>query len=241
MRTSWLVGALASSVLGAGCAHQGSTREEAELGRLSMDQKQEVFTAQHNESVAEANLAKEQEAKDQAKAFKMIANDEVKSARSRLDAAEKSVVLGRQTGSTQTMQQEAQVAERQLAAARIKADYADRLLGLRDDELALAQRQLDAARAEGRLAKLTTLDRAGMPLPDNLTKARRARDDITSDVARREREIASRRQEVEATRTAWETARRSYNVAARDNPVPSAIQPPRQPEMVRPTPMPESP
>ena len=126
-RTLWLAVACASLSLGAsGCARRNVRTDEAMLGRVPMEQKQMVFTAENNVSVAQANVAAAERSVDEAKDFRSVVDRELDAAKARLDAAQKGLKLGRSSGYQPTIEgseSNLSIAQRQLAAYQAKKDY----------------------------------------------------------------------------------------------------------------------
>jgi hypothetical protein len=236
--SSWTTGALVALV--AGCAHQVKD-DEARLGQLSMDQKHDLFTAQHNVAVAQANLDAARRARTHARTFKEISDEELNSAKHRAEAARGTVKLSHNTGETAALdpeQRSLDIANRQVIAARAKLDFADHLGDVRKAEEGLAADQLEAARREVRVVRAETLRRNGVEPGEDLSVLVRDRDNQHNQVAMDERRVARLRDEAGRLHVAWEERRRDYNVAAREMPTMPPAREPRAPEKLRPTPLP---
>jgi hypothetical protein len=229
-RTLVIVGACASAVLALGCAHMGTQNDEAMLGRLTMDAKQPIYAAQHNVSVSESNVASAERAKKEADEYRSIANKEYDASKSRLQAAQKSVDLGRKTGGAtlENAEQALPVAQRELEAYQAKKDYASRLSDLRGRELDAAKKRRDLANVDLRIARADVLQRNGMRSHENFGDLQKKRDDLIGDLAGLDRRIALLDQEVGRLRVAWQDRRTAFNVASRGLPAIPAPPPPKQ-------------
>lgn len=239
-RSWWMVSALATSLMLGACARQQVRQDEAQLGRLPIEEKQEIFTAQHNVTVAEANKAAADKAAREMQAFVKTARDDVSAARARLQASRSSLLLARRTQNAQTLriaEQQQDVARRQLAAAQAKREYAERLAGLRNEQMKLADRQIDAAQAELALVRATVLQRNNIPAGENIDKVRARREQATAELATQERKVSGLRDEANDLQMVWEQRRQDYNVAARDVSGLPALPPPSSPEQFQPEPL----
>jgi len=235
----WMAGAFASILVGA-CGSQQVKEDEVKLGRLPMEQKEDIFTAQHNITVAEANKAAAERSLDETKVFASMADEELAAAKARVQAAKTAVELGQKTGDSGTRRDAARqldVAERQQLAARTKYDYARRLEDLRRAEIGLAERQLDAARAELAYTRTLALRRNGITPSMNEASVLAERDQTNSSVAEQESKVAALRDNVGRLKVAWEQRRQSFNVASRNVSDLPAIKAPKAPERIAPEPI----
>lgn len=244
MRSSlWLAGALASVAL-IGCGHGGNNvkNDQALLGQLPMNEKQDTFTAQHDVEVARANQQAAQQAKDQADTFRDIASSQLDAANSRLDAAKKGIVLGRKSRSPQTLQAaqaNAELAQKEVNAYKTKKDYAENLVSLRDKQKTLADKQFDLAQNELSMTRVRTLQRHGLRPSESASTLTSQRDSLQGDIAGLQGKINGLQNKVNDSRQAWLQNQHSYNVASRGNaPI---IRAPEMPERYQPKPVPGSP
>jgi hypothetical protein len=226
-RSWWMVSALATSLLLGACARQQVRQDEAQLGRLPIEEKQEIFTAQHNVTVAEANKAAADKAAREMQAFVKTARDDVSAARARLQASRSSLLLARRTRNSQTLR----------IAAQAKREYAERLADLRNEQVRLADRQIDAAQAELALVRATVLQRNNIPAGENVDKVRDRREQATAELAAQERKVSGLRDEANDLQMVWEQRRQDYNVAARDVSGLPPLPPPSSPEQFQPEPL----
>ncbi|HEX2568267.1 MAG TPA: hypothetical protein VH877_01830 [Polyangia bacterium] len=240
-RSWWWVSTLATSLLLGACARQQVRQDEAQLGRLPIEEKQEIFTAQHNVTVAEANKAAADKAAREMQAFVKNARDDVSAARARLQASRSSLQLGRRTNNAQTLriaEQQNDIARRQLAAAQAKREYAQRLSDLRNEQVKLAARQIDAAQAELALVRASVLQRNNVsPGGESVDKLRQRREQATAELAQQERKVSGLRDEANDLQMVWEQRRQDYNVASRDVSGLPPLPPPSSPEQFRPEPI----
>lgn len=238
----WIAGAVASATMAIGCGQTSVKTDEAMLGRLSMDDKQAVFTAEHNIEVAQANQASAERALGEAKSYRDITNNEVKGAKAQFEAAQKSVVMGRQANDQAVAaagQEKIVGAEKQLVAFKTKEQYANRLVDLRQEEVNLTKKQVEAAQIDRSIARAEALRRGGVTPREDISKLTRDRADKLGDVASSESKISAMREEVNGLRVAWEQRRKSYNVAARESG--AAEPPPPPPANLSPEPLPKTP
>jgi hypothetical protein len=239
-RSWWMVSALATSLLLGACARQQVKQGEAQLGRLPIEEKQEIFTAQHNVTVAEANKAAADKAAREMQAFVKTARDEVSAARARLQAARSSLQLARRTRNPETLrvaERQQDVARRQLAAAQAKREYAERLADLRNEQARLADRQIAAAQAELAMVRATVLQRNNVPPGEDVDKLRDRREQATAELAAQERKVSGLRDEANDLQMVWEQRRQDFNVAARDVEGLPPLPPPSSPERFQPEPL----
>jgi hypothetical protein len=228
----WLTGALGALLVG-GCAHNEKS-DTAMLGQLPMEQKQEVFTAQNNVQVATANQQSAQRAVDEAKTFDDVAGKQLDAAKTRLDAANKALSMGQKSQNPQTIQEgqaNLTVAQREVAAFQAKKNYADRLVDLREKQADLASAELDRANIDQSIARVQSLDRAGMRPHEDLQSLVKDRQDKLADIASLQGRVSALEQQVNQNRMAWVQQRHSYNVAARTF-TPPPINAPRGPQFV---------
>ena len=238
----WIAGALASGTLVTGCGHGNIKTDETMLGRLSVDDKPAVFTAEHNIEVAKTNKTAAERALDSAQAFRDVANKEADAARDQLDAAQKSVTLGRNVASLETVhagKHNIQLAEKQLYAYKTKQQYARRLVDLRETEVRLSEQQLELAELDRSIARVESLRKAGLSPLEDQGKLLDQRGKQQSKIAGTEHRIAATRDDVGALRTAWLQRRHGYEVAGREAGVaPLPIPAPPDAHPVEPEPMP---
>ena len=236
-RILWIGGVLAGTMLaGTGCARQGVKEDQALLGRLPMDDKQEVYTAQHNVEVAQANKVLAERARQDSRAYRDIAAKELDAARAKLSASQKAVELGHRADSAEMVraaERNAAVAEKELVAEKAKKDFADRLIDLRDREAELSSRQLDEAQVELSLVRTSALRRSGIAPREDIATLMRERDDKLQDIAQIEERISLLRNQTAQLKMGWQQRMRSFEVASRDSSLP-AIVPPREPRKLRP-------
>jgi hypothetical protein len=245
MRSSrWLAGALAGPLLvgaGFGCASSGVRQDQAMLGRLTIDDKQEVFTAEHNVEVAQANGSSAERALDEAKSFREVADRELDAAKDRLEASRKAIEMGRKAGGggiARNARASADLDAKQVVASRAKKDYADRMVDLRQHEVALADQQLDEARIEEELARVNVLRANGLTPREDVAAILRERQNKLADIADEEQRVARMRGDVEQLRIAWAERRHRFDVASRDTTI-GPITPPGAPSKIAPEPLPE--
>ena len=236
-RFSWIAGAVVGTLLGGtGCARQGLKEDQAMLGHLSMDAKQDIYTAQHNVEVAQANKAAAERARDNTRTFRDVASKELDGAKAKLVASRKAYELGQQTQSPDTVraaQAGANVSEKELVAFKAKKDYADRLIDLRDREVELADKQLDQANIELALTRVQALRQGGIAPREDIAALMRDRDDKLQDIAATEQRLSILRDQTNRMKVAWQERRSSFDVASRDTAVPS-INAPKDPRKIRP-------
>lgn len=224
-----------------GCAHHV---DEAKLGQIPMDQKEAIFTAQHNITVAEANVRSAEQAKDAAEKFHDIAKRELDAAKLHATAAREARELSqrqRVSGKAHDTDLAVNAATREVAAARAKTDYADKLVELRDHQVKLAQARVDAARVDLDFIQADTLRRNNIDPGVNIGELENRRSDARNGVIDEENKLASLRGQVDHLRTVWRERRSEYNTASRGAPTFPTNEPqPAAPEHFRATPIPQS-
>jgi hypothetical protein len=227
-RSFWWFGALAASLIAA-CADKNVKYDEAQLGRLSMDQKQEAVTADHNYEVARGNRMNAEVALSRAKGFRDLTDQEVKAARERVNVVNKAVALGRKIPNPEAAcaaGADQRAAEKQLDSAQAKRQMAGKVVELRDEQVKLASRQVDLTRHERALARIDTLRCHGIPTRQNVGYELREREKAQADVNAIQGKVANLEQQACEARTAWEDKRKAWEVAQRELPVPPAMNAP---------------
>ena len=240
----WWAGALAAVTMVAGCAHQNRV-SEAQLGRLPIGEKNALFAAQHNISVAEANQAAAKKAYGQAKQFQDIMGNETKLAKDHANVARQTFDLGRKTNNPETVRaadRADRLAVRENLSARAGRDYADRLVALRGAETNLANARIDEAVAEKNFAAAEALRRNGLEPDVNLAQVMQGREEARTKVLDQERKVGALRDEANTSRLTWEDRRHAYNVAMAQpgNPPLPSIQAPGAPPQYHQVPLPEA-
>jgi hypothetical protein len=242
-RWLWTAGAIASTVWAVGCARQVKI-DEAKLGQLPLEDKQAIFTAQHNVTVAEANQAAAKRAGDQSQTFRDVAKSEFNSAKERSKAADKALELGQKSNdevTIRTSQRQAEISNKQLSAAQAKLDYSDALVKLRMRETELAGDRVVAARNDLTFIQADALRRRGIEPGVKMSDVIAARDRDNSKLMRAERDVAAQRDNVNALRVAWDQRRQAFNLAQREAPSIPPVRAPQAPQKIEPAPLPEQP
>jgi hypothetical protein len=210
-------GLLAGAALAmAACAATGVS--EQRVARLPQDERAQIVTAQQSIAVAKQNLASAQLSRDQARQFRKVARDEVAAARSRLQAAHGSIDLSRQTrdhAGLRDAQHNEDVARTQLVIARAKADYADRLIELREARVDAADAEVAATRADVELQKANLLVRNDVDPGVDVRRLETARQDAQERLADRRARVATVQGEVEQLKVAWDDRRGEARTASR--------------------------
>lgn len=234
MRRSWLfsgaLAALAMSLGASGCGQEQVKNDQAMLGRIPMDQKQAVFTAQNNLQVAQANMQSAQRSLDESRAFQEVAGRQVDAAKARTDAAKKAIELGQKMRDPQQIQAARTnwgIANREVTALQSKKSYADRLVDQRSEQVTLAQKEADLAGTEVSIARVEVLRNSGYHPNENIASLVRTRNDKQAEIASIRGRLSALDQQVAQLRGAWQQQRRSYNVAARSFTPPPTKTPPR--------------
>ena len=197
--------------------------EDSRLLRLSGDARQSILDAERPVRVSEINLEGATVAHREAKDFQSIVENERNAARQQLEATQKSMKLAEGAGDTSmatNAREGEKTAQRRVRAADAKLEYAKELLAYRGDIVKLRQAEVDAARAELEVRKVTQLASAGQAegldqgkFDRAAVKARRRADDARQ-------KVASRRGSLEGRRSTWESARVGGDPGIGDAPPP---------------------
>jgi hypothetical protein len=241
--TWWMAGALASTMLVVGCAHQTKV-SEAKLGQLPLAEKQAIFAAQHNVTVEEANAQAATRARDEATTFREVAKNEVASAKSRGDASRQAIKLAQKTGDPAAMsnaQRGAALASRELAAARAQQDYGEKLVELRNAQVTLANDRVTASRNEVAFAEADAVRRHGIDPGVNMADVTSARDKANGKVIEDGHKVAILNDEANSSRLAWEQRRRAFNLAQSGSPIMPTLPSPGAAPQIPETPVPVQP
>lgn len=239
----WWAGALAATAMVAGCAHEQVNQEQ--LGRLPIGEKNAIFAAQHNVTVAEANEAESRKAYGQAQQFAGIMANETKLAKEHAKLARQTFDLGRKTNNPETLRaadRADKLAVKEDLSARSGREFADRLVALRAAEVDLAKAHYNEAVAEKNFVEADSLRRNNIEPGVNFAKLTQQREEARIKAVDEERKAAALRDEANTARLTWNERRRSLDVAmARPGPaeIPS-IQAPGAAPQVRPAPQPEA-
>jgi hypothetical protein len=209
-------GLLAGAMLMAACASTGVTDQR--VAQLPADDRAQIVTAQQSIAVARQNLATAQLSRDQARQFRKVARDEVAAAKSRLQAAHGSMELSRQTrdevGLRDSTHNE-EVASTQLVVARAKADYADRLIELREARVDAADAEITATRTDVELQKANHLLRNNLEPGVDVRRLEAAHQDAQERLADRRARVAAIQGDVEQLKVAWDDRRGEARTASR--------------------------
>jgi predicted nucleic acid-binding Zn-ribbon protein len=230
-------GLLAGAALFAACATTGVS--DRQVAQLPAQDRQQLVTAQRSIDVAEQNLATARVARDEAKQFRKVAQSEVAAARSRLEAARAALELGRSARDDRALrdaQHNQDLARAQLVTARAKADYADRLITLREARIDECEDALVVARAQVELDKAHLVQRNDMVPDANVPQLEANLHDANERLAERRERVAVLQGEVAQLRTAWDDRRGEQRTAARGEyrdfaapPAPAPLPPPPPP------------
>jgi hypothetical protein len=216
MRPSLGRGLLAGATLLTACATTGVS--DKQIAQLPVEDRQQLVTAHRSIDVAEQNLATARVARDEAKQFRKVAQSELKAADSRLEAARAALDLGRNTrddAAVRNAQHNADQARAQLVAARAKADYADRLITLRDARVDESEDNLAVARAEVELDKAHMVQRNGITPDANVPRLEADVQDTRERLAEQRARVAQLQGDVAQLRTAWDDRRSEQHTADR--------------------------
>jgi hypothetical protein len=223
MRSRILLTVIALSIAACGGGQKSLRVDDARLVRLPPEARQQLIDEEREVRVAETNLEAARVAEREAREFQAIVEKERSAAREFLEAAQKAQKLARQAndgsmaaGSTSD---EAAARER-LRAVDAKLEYAKQLASYRVAVVRQREAELDAARADLEVRKVSQLAAAGQA--DGLDTAEF---DRAAANARRRADDAqvraqSRRGDVEARRASWQAARGTSTTGVDDAPPP---------------------
>lgn len=220
----WLLAGIPALMLGCGST-SGTTIDDKKLAHVPNEDKQSIFTAQHNVDIAEQNVASGKAAKEEADQFNKVASTELDAAKSKLEAARASIDLGKQAHSPDTLssaQRGEDMARKELTAAQAKKDYADRLIALRQSKVDEGEAALNVAKAEVEMSKLQALKKNDMEGGIDDKKLFESRRKAQDELAEKRLRVSQLEGEVATLRTAWEERRRTFNTASRDVGAPPA-------------------
>jgi hypothetical protein len=208
---------LTGAVLLAGCASTAGVSDQ-QIAQLPVEDRQQLVTAQRSIDVAEQNLATAQVARDQARQFRKVAELEMAAALSRLEAARASIDLARNTRSSTALrdaQRNEDLARAQLVSARAKADYADRLIVLREARVDESEDGVAVARAQVELDKVHLVQRNDLTPDANVVRIEADLRDARERLAERRARVAVLQGEVAQLKTAWDDRRSEQRTAER--------------------------
>jgi hypothetical protein len=212
-------GLLAGAMLFAACAHNGVSDQR--VAQLPVDERAQLVTAQQSINVADQNLAAAKLARDQARQFRKVARDEIAAANARLGAARTSGDLSRQsrdqTGLADAQHNE-DLARQQLVVARAKADYADRLIELREARVDEGEAQRNAVRADVELQKARRLLAHDLDPGIDVRRLEQDQRDTQERLAELRARVAALQGEVAQLKMAWDDRRDEARTASRGEP-----------------------
>lgn len=229
----------------AGCAGSRSAAIPGDkVASLPAEAKSELTTLVQVVDTAKANVSAADVAHRDAQEFREAAQAELRSARSRVDAAESNVGVALAAGNP-TLEREAQrgldVAQRQHAAAKAKVEYADKLVDLRRAQCMESEALLSSTRSDLEVRKLRSLQQYGLAKDidaDTIFDAKRENERV---LAERRQDTSRLSGEVAGLEESWRRQQRAYDMAARGgaSPVrtpvaPPEMVPPQQPHDVSP-------
>jgi hypothetical protein len=230
----WGWAALAATLALGGCASRVETVPDERLTQLPPAARQAVIAEEQRVNIAQQNVVAARVALDEAQRFRDVTRSELRAANARLDAANKELALARSARTPPQHVERAEEAQRsaamELAAARAKRDYAERLISLRSAQLDEVTSELAVARADAEMRKIQELARRGLATPSEVNRFAEVRARSQADLARNRRLVAELSTVLASARENWEARRREYNTAARAEP--PALLPPPPPEQL---------
>jgi hypothetical protein len=206
---------LSLTLLGA-CATTASVPDK-QVARLPADERAEIVTAQQSINLARQNVTATKVARDDARQFRKIAQNEVAAARSRLEAARTAIDLSRTSrdaAALRAAQRREDGARSELLVARAKAAYADRLIELRQASIDEADANLTAARADVELRKAQLLVRDGIDPGVDVRKLELAQKVAQERLAERRERVAQLQGNTALLKTEWDDRRREAHTAS---------------------------
>lgn len=211
--------------VGAACASTKAAEvKNDQLAQLPREDRQAIIDQERSVDTARANVDAARVAAKQSQEFKDLVDNEVTAAKAKRDAADNSVGYDSSKKSQNDLNAKRAVANQEVAAAEAKAEYADKLIDVREAEVEARQADADLAQAKLERAKYETLQRRG--LAEGVD-----RQAILDSEANAEQKRASAQQKVEqlkgyadVSKANWDKAQSQYqesakSTAADDRPV----------------------
>lgn len=213
------------------------------LGQLPREDRQALVDQERTVDIAKANVDAARVAAKQAHEFKDLVDNEVTTAKAERDAADNSQPYKNDKQSKLDVSAKRQVAAQQVIASESKSEYADRLIEVREAEVAEREADVEVAQARLERAKYDTLRRRGLGEGIDQQKLVDAERDADQKRAEARQKVAQLQGHAEASKGNWDKAQQQYQTTAKATPVVDRpVEPPArakylpQPEVnVRPT------
>jgi hypothetical protein len=225
----------------AGCASEQSTHvDNAKLGRLSEPDRQAIIQSENDVNVARSNVTTLQSSVDEAKRFQSVAAHQIDAAKASEAAANDADKLAQRAGGAMAQIKAAQMKRRataEMAAAKARKDFADRMIDLRNAQLDEAKARVDAAQAQVEQTKMIKARGNGQDIKnaDAIEKATRQADD---KVTQAHQKSTQQQALADLARQNWEQKQAEFNLAAAQPviqpPPPASLLPPPSPPQERP-------
>jgi hypothetical protein len=195
------------------CASGPPRVDEQRVVALPRQERQALIDEERNVDVAQANLVAARTSLDQAKLFQGLVEHEVDSAEANREAAEEALELARSSHDQtriQEVEQKNALWERRLNAARTKADYAERLVELREAEMEERTAAVKLATVQFERTKYEKVKQRGMGGGLDGEDFMEAFQEAQEEHTERHAETEQLRDGVQASRTKWDQARAQW-------------------------------
>jgi hypothetical protein len=204
---------------------KGAEVNDEQLSQLPRDDRQAIIDQERSVEVAKANADAARVAAKQADEFKILVDDEVLTAKTKRAEAENTTSYGNTKQAQNDTAARRKVAAEQVAAAEAKNEYADKLLEVREAEVAEREAEIELAEARVERAKYETLQQRGMAKGIDRKAIEESERQAEQKRAEAHQKVAQAQGYADVSKENWEKLQAQYQSTAKatsadDRPVP---------------------
>jgi hypothetical protein len=195
------------------CASGPPRVEEQRLVALPREARQELIDEQRQVDVAQANLSAARTSVEHAKLFHGLVGHEVGAAEANREAAAEALELSRSSHDPQRIgeaEEQHALWTRRMDAARAKAQYAERLLELREAELEQREAGVVLAQIRHERAKFQKVEQRGLAEGLDGSDFEEALQEAAQEHDEKQAEANQLRDSVNTSQAAWQQALANY-------------------------------
>lgn len=202
--------------VGAACASTKAAEvKDDQLTQLPREDRQAIIDQERSVDTAKANVDAARVAAKQAHDFKDLVDNEVTAAKAKRDAADNSVGYDSTKKSQNDLNAKRAVANQEVAAAEAKAEYASKLIEVREAEVEAREADAELAQAKVERAKYETLQRRGMAEGINRQEIVDAEVKAEQKRAAAQQKVAQLQGYADASKVNWDKAQTQYQDSAK--------------------------
>ena len=202
--------------MGSACASsKGAEVKGDQLAQLPREDRQAIIDQEKSVDVAKANVDAARVAAKQAHEFKDLVDNEVTAAKAERDAADNSTSYTNSKQSQADLNAKRQVAAQKVAAAESKAEYANKLIDVREAEVGEREAEVDLAQARLDRAKYETLRQRGLGQDINQQNIIDAEREAEQKRAEAHQKVAQSQGYADASKGNWNKAQEQWQASAK--------------------------